>query len=116
MADVNMAEDKLEHPHTIDRVDTLNSNGHSLSKQVTVSMSPEQYERLFFQPSAPKGDLRKRLGPSSNEANDSLPVSSWRLTIGQETLRCLDSSVFLCAIRQQCSFCYRGEEQCLHTV
>lgn len=33
-----------------------------LSRQVTVALSPEQYERLFFQPSAPRGDLAKRFG------------------------------------------------------
>jgi hypothetical protein len=37
--------------------------GTDLSRQVTVALSPEQYERLFFQPSAPKrGDLAKRFG------------------------------------------------------
>ncbi|XPS75443.1 hypothetical protein M3J09_007525 [Ascochyta lentis] len=36
-------------------------NGAELSRQVTVQLSPEQYERLFFQPSAPRrGDLAKR--------------------------------------------------------
>lgn len=39
-----------------------NSHGSPLSRQVTVTMSPEHYERLFFQPSAPRGDLSKRLG------------------------------------------------------
>jgi succinate-acetate transporter protein len=29
---------------------------------MTLQLSPDQYERLFFQPSAPKGDLAKRLG------------------------------------------------------
>lgn len=39
------------------------SNGESLTRQVTLQLSPEQYERLFFQPSAPaRGDLAKRLG------------------------------------------------------
>jgi succinate-acetate transporter protein len=33
-----------------------------LSRQLTVQLSPDQYERLFFQPSAAKGDLAKRLG------------------------------------------------------
>jgi len=38
-----------------------NSDGAPLSRQVTVQLSPEQYERLFFQPSAPRrGDLAKR--------------------------------------------------------
>ncbi|KAF2028250.1 hypothetical protein EK21DRAFT_70162 [Setomelanomma holmii] len=38
-----------------------NGNGAALSRQVTVALSPEQYERLFFQPSAPRrGDLAKR--------------------------------------------------------
>ncbi|KAF2127851.1 hypothetical protein P153DRAFT_387579 [Dothidotthia symphoricarpi CBS 119687] len=36
-------------------------NGAELSRQVTVQLSSEQYERLFFQPSAPsRGDLAKR--------------------------------------------------------
>jgi hypothetical protein len=39
------------------------ANGSPLSRQVTVALSPEQYERLFFQPSAPRrGDLAKRFG------------------------------------------------------
>jgi hypothetical protein len=28
----------------------------------TISITPEQYERLFFQPSAPRGDASKRFG------------------------------------------------------
>lgn len=40
-------------------------NGHNeLSRSMTLSLSPDQYERLFFQPSAGKGDLAKRLGMS----------------------------------------------------
>ncbi|KAF4629427.1 hypothetical protein G7Y89_g8720 [Cudoniella acicularis] len=35
---------------------------NELSRQMTVTLSPDQYERLFFQPSAAKGDLAKRLG------------------------------------------------------
>lgn len=38
-------------------------DAESLSRQVTVSLSSEQYERLFFQPSAPhRGDLAERFG------------------------------------------------------
>ncbi|KAE9363559.1 GPR1/FUN34/YaaH-class plasma membrane protein-like protein [Stipitochalara longipes BDJ] len=38
-------------------------HGHNeLTRQMTLQLSPDQYERLFFQPSAPKGDLAKRLG------------------------------------------------------
>lgn len=36
------------------------SNG--LSRQMTVALTPDQYERLFFQPTQAKGDLAKRLG------------------------------------------------------
>lgn len=36
-------------------------NGAPLSRQMTVALTPEQYEKLFFQPSAPRGDLAKRL-------------------------------------------------------
>jgi uncharacterized protein len=38
------------------------NNGDTLSRQVTYSLTQEQYERLFFQPSQAKGDLAKRLG------------------------------------------------------
>ena len=51
--------DKMEH-ETFERGDS--ANGAPLSRQMTVALTPEQYERLFFQPSAPRGDLAKRLG------------------------------------------------------
>jgi hypothetical protein len=52
------ASDKIDHK--MEFVDD-HSNGTALSRQVTVTMSPEQYERLFFQPSAPvRGDYAKR--------------------------------------------------------
>ncbi|KNG50748.1 glycoside hydrolase family 3 protein [Stemphylium lycopersici] len=39
----------------------ISANGAPLSRQVTVALTPEQYERLFFQPSAPRrGDLAKK--------------------------------------------------------
>lgn len=38
------------------------ANGAALSRQMTVALTPEQYERLFFQPTQAKGDLAKRLG------------------------------------------------------
>jgi hypothetical protein len=39
------------------------SHGHNdLARQVTLQLNADQYERLFFQPSAAKGDLAKRLG------------------------------------------------------
>jgi hypothetical protein len=41
---------------------TVNSHANDLSRQVTLQLSSEQYERLFFQPSQAKGDLSKRLG------------------------------------------------------
>ena len=43
--------------------DHASSNGNPLSRQVTVNMSQEQYERLFFSPTGPsRGDFAKRLG------------------------------------------------------
>lgn len=51
-------QDMLEH----NGLNTAPSN-NTLSRQITVALSPEQYERLFFQPSAPRrGDLAKRFG------------------------------------------------------
>jgi succinate-acetate transporter protein len=44
------------------KMGTQQENGNHLSRQLTVQLSPDQYERLFFQPSAAKGDLTKRLG------------------------------------------------------
>lgn len=47
--------------HIDHKVEYNTGNGEALSRQVTVSMSPEQYERLFFQPTGPaRGDLAKR--------------------------------------------------------
>lgn len=47
---------------TGENVTKVTSDDNGLSRQVTYQMSPEQYERLFLQPSAAKGDLAKRLG------------------------------------------------------
>ncbi|KAL9076671.1 MAG: hypothetical protein Q9157_003588 [Trypethelium eluteriae] len=41
---------------------TTSSENGTLQRQVTVQMSPEQYEKLFFQPTPARGDLAKRLG------------------------------------------------------
>jgi len=49
---------KVEHEMV---EDNGSGNGAPLGRQITVTMSPDQYERLFFQPSAPRGDLSKRL-------------------------------------------------------
>ncbi|GAB7352581.1 hypothetical protein MBLNU459_g2965t1 [Dothideomycetes sp. NU459] len=43
----------------LDKLETTNSNDN-LTRQITISR--EEYERLFFQPSPPVGDLAKRLG------------------------------------------------------
>jgi len=52
---------KIDHEMTEHNGVNIASNGAPLSRQVTVALSPEQYERLFFQPSAPRrGDLAKR--------------------------------------------------------
>ena len=41
---------------------THDTHRNSLSRQMTVALTPQQYERLFFQPTAAKGDLSRRLG------------------------------------------------------
>ena len=39
------------------------SDGAPLGRQMTITLSAEQYERMFFQPGAPtRGDLAKRFG------------------------------------------------------
>lgn len=40
---------------------TGTANGSALNRQITLNLSPDEYERLFFQPNAPRGDLSKRL-------------------------------------------------------
>jgi len=40
----------------------VETNSNDLSRQITLNLSSDQYERLFFQPTAAKGDLAKRLG------------------------------------------------------
>ena len=47
-------ESKINQHHHIE--------GEPLSRQMTVAITPEQYERLFFQPTPARGDLSKRLG------------------------------------------------------
>jgi hypothetical protein len=54
---------KIDHEMREHNGQNIVGNGAELSRQVTVQLSPEQYERLFFQPSAPRrGDLAKRFG------------------------------------------------------
>lgn len=55
-----MASHHQENGVDNDKLTPIDSN--SLSRQVTYSLTQEQYERLFFQPSQAKGDLAKRLG------------------------------------------------------
>jgi len=43
-----------------EKLSTTDSN--KLSRQINLNLSSDQYERLFFQPSAAKGDLAKRFG------------------------------------------------------
>lgn len=54
---------KMDHEMREHNGHSIVGNGAELSRQVTVQLSPEQYERLFFQPSAPRrGDFAKRFG------------------------------------------------------
>jgi hypothetical protein len=54
--------------------------GVILERQVTVQMSSEQYERLFFQPSAPRGDFAKRLGTLDSSLARAVELSVGSLT------------------------------------
>lgn len=59
MSDVH----KIDHEMREHNGHNIVGNGAELSRQVTVQLSSEQYERLFFQPSAPRrGDFAKRFG------------------------------------------------------
>jgi hypothetical protein len=51
-----------------DKLSPMDTN--DLSRQattVTMQLSPDQYERLFFQPDKAKGDLARRLGTSFDQ-------------------------------------------------
>ena len=54
-----MSDDNLEHKMEFN---TQTNDASPLSRQMTVTLSPEQYERLFFQPGQPKGDFSRRFG------------------------------------------------------
>lgn len=58
------------HTERIESPDGKNNgyNGASLSRQVTVTLDPADYERLFFQPSQAKGDLAKMLGKTTRQS------------------------------------------------
>ena len=45
-----------------EKSDYSTNSENALTRQVTVQMSAEQYEKLFFQPTPARGDLAKRLG------------------------------------------------------
>ena len=51
-----------EHSDHVEKPHYNRADGDSLSRQLTVQLSSDQYERLFFQPNAAKGDLAKRFG------------------------------------------------------
>ncbi|THZ93083.1 hypothetical protein D6C82_09080 [Aureobasidium pullulans] len=54
-----MSTEKIEHTVTNEYANS--GNGSPLTRQMTVALTPEQYERLFFQPEGPRrGDLSKR--------------------------------------------------------
>ncbi|KAF2089246.1 GPR1/FUN34/YaaH-class plasma membrane protein-like protein [Saccharata proteae CBS 121410] len=51
-----------EESHNIEKLAPQLTEGGTLSRQMTLQISPEQYERLFFQPTPARGDLAKKLG------------------------------------------------------
>jgi hypothetical protein len=56
------------HGLTNDKLGPMDSN--DLNRQtttLTMQLSADQYERLFFQPEKPKGDLAKRFGTYPNQ-------------------------------------------------
>ena len=58
---------------------------NGLSRQITLNLSADQYERLFFQPSGAKGDLAKRLGTAPLRRYS---LSSFADRVLQVILRC----------------------------
>ena len=60
---VKMSKNIMEH-NDLERLASSSGQGADLSRQVTLNLSAEQYERLFFAPAPPRGEtqLAKRLG------------------------------------------------------
>jgi hypothetical protein len=81
--------------HNSEHINDKPTLGHNeLSRQMTLQLSPDQYERLFFQPSAPKGDLAKRLGTSLLSPPSTISHPS-NFPPQQETLHLSASLAFL---------------------
>jgi hypothetical protein len=57
----NSSHDTIHHDHEKPFVQQL-SGTQDLTRQITLQLNADQYERLFFQPTSAKGDLAKRLG------------------------------------------------------
>lgn len=75
---------KIDHEMKEHNGHNIVGNGAELSRQVTVQLSPEQYERLFFQPSAPRrGDLAKRFGMLHAKC---LPLTSVLIRLSQPNI------------------------------
>jgi len=45
-----------------EKIGSEHHDGNALGRQMTLQLSPDQYEKLFFQPTPARGDLAKRLG------------------------------------------------------
>lgn len=52
----------ISYPYNGEKMAHEAPHENDLARQLTLSLSSEQYERLFFQPTPPRGDLTKRLG------------------------------------------------------
>jgi len=45
-----------------EKIGSEHHDGNALGRQMTLQLSPDQYEKLFFQPTPARGDLAKRFG------------------------------------------------------
>jgi succinate-acetate transporter protein len=84
MSSLNNSNDDIRHEKAYTQhVD----GGTNLSRQITLQLNADQYERLFFQPTSAKGDLAKRLGKSPTPLPLPLsPSPANPLTLGNPTL------------------------------
>jgi hypothetical protein len=57
------SDDNIHRDHEKPFVQHI-SGTQDLSRQITLQLNADQYERLFFQPNSAKGDLSRRLGMS----------------------------------------------------
>lgn len=104
-----MADRGDDMPAQVPALNGRYDNEAPLSRQVTVTLAPEDYERLFFQPSPARGDLAKRLGIARGHHARKTALADF----AKETPPSWASSVSSSHFRAPCSVFSNGKERAI---